>query len=78
MRRIRTCREAAELSIGHGMEDAVERLFRNHCGDTEKFKRPDTGADTALFFMPQGKLGGVWAVHPHRADAWLKREGFEL
>lgn len=78
MHKIRAYREAAGSPVGDRMEDAIERLFRNHCADAEKFKRRDTAPDTALFFWPQGKPGGVWAVHPDRADAWLKREGFEL
>ena len=78
MHKIRAYREAAGLPIDHRMEVTVERLYRNHCADAEKFKKCDTVPDTALFFWPQGKLGGVWAVYSNRADAWLKREGFEL
>ncbi len=78
MRKIRAYREAAGFPSGHRMEDTIERLFRNHCADAAKFKRRDTAPDTALFFWPQGKLGGVWAVHADRAEAWLKTQGLEL
>ena len=78
MRGIRKYREAAGLPIPQRMEDAVERVFRNHCADAEKFKKRDTAPDTALFHWPQGKLGGVWAVHADRAEAWLKTEGFAV
>ena len=78
MNKIRSYREAAGFLIHHRMEDTVERLYRNHCADAEIFKKRGAAPDTALFFSPQGKPGGIWAVHSDRADAWLKREGFEL
>jgi hypothetical protein len=78
MRSIRKYREAAGLPIHQRMEDAVERVFRNHCADAEKTKKRDTAPDTALFYWPQGKLGGVWAVYADRAEKWLKTEGFEV
>jgi hypothetical protein len=78
MRRIRAHRESTGLPVEQRMEDAVERVFRNNCGDAEKFKRRDSSPESALFYWPQGKLGGIWAVDPNRADAWLKDEGFTL
>ena len=70
MRAIRRNREAAGLPIPQKFEDAVERVFRNRCADSENFKKRETSPEKALFHWPQGKLGGVWAVYPERADAW--------
>jgi hypothetical protein len=78
MRAIRKNRETAGLPISQKMEDAVERVFRNHCADSENFKKREGAPDKALFHWPQGKLGGVWAVYPDRAEAWLKAEGADL
>ena len=75
MRTIRKNREAAGLPIGQRMEDAVERVFRSHSADSKHFKNRHRAPDTALFHWPQGKSGGVWAVYPDRAEAWLKAEG---
>ena len=76
MRRIRSCREAAGLSISQRLEDEVERVFRNHCAAPEKYRRRDSrSTDIALFHWPQGKGGAVWAVHADRADVWLKTQG---
>jgi hypothetical protein len=77
MRTIRKNREVAGLPIPQRMEDAVERVFRNHSADSEH-KNRHRAPDTALFHWPQGKRGGVWAVHPDRAEAWLKTEGADI
>jgi hypothetical protein len=74
MRAVRKSREMARLPIPQKLEDAVERVFRNHCADSDNFKKTDSASDAALFYWPQGRLGGVWAVYPDRAEAWLKSE----
>jgi hypothetical protein len=78
MRAIRKNRETDRFPIPQKMEDGVERVFRNHCADSENFKKRDGSPDAALFHWPQGKLGGVWAVYPDRADAWLKAAGLSI
>ena len=75
MRAIRKNREIARIPIPQKMEDAVERVFRNHCEDSESFKKRGGVLEAALFYWPQGKLGGVWAVYADRAEAWLKDGG---
>jgi hypothetical protein len=78
MRAIRKSRETAKLPIPQKLEDAVERVFRSHCADSENFKKKDNAPDAALFYWPQGKRDGVWAVYPDRAEAWLKAEGVSV
>ena len=78
MRTIRKNREAAGLPIHQRMEDAVERVFRNHSADSEHLKNRHRAPATALFHWPQGKRGGIWAVYPDRAEAWLKAEGVDI
>jgi hypothetical protein len=71
MRTIRKNREMIGDPVPQKMEDGIERVFRNHCADTEGFKKRGCAPETALFHWPQGKAGGVWAVYPDRADVWL-------
>jgi hypothetical protein len=78
MRTIRKNRELAGTPIPQKMEDDIEQVFRSHCADSESFKKRDRAPETALFHWPQGKVGGVWAVYPDRAEAWLKAEGVDL
>lgn len=75
MRRIRKNRDLVGLPIPQKMEDAVERVFRNHCADSEYFKKLDRAPEKALFYWPEGRVGVVWAVYPDRAESWLKTEG---
>ena len=78
MRTIRKNRELAGLPIPQKMEDTVENIFRSRCADSDSFKKRGRAPETALFHWPQGKLGGVWAVYPDRAEAWLKAEGADI
>ncbi|MBV9331404.1 MAG: hypothetical protein JOZ55_07610 [Alphaproteobacteria bacterium] len=71
MRAIRQQREKANLAIPQKLEDAVERAFLAACENSESFRKRNCPAEDALFFWPQGRAGGVWAVRPERARAWL-------
>ena len=78
MRRIRKNRDMARLPIPQKMEVAVERVFRNHCAHSQYFKKLGRAPERALFYWPEGKDGGVWAVYPDRAESWLKAEGARI
>ena len=78
MRRIRKNRDMARLPIPRNMEDAVERVFNNHCAASNYFKKLGTAPEKALFYWPEGKSGGVWAVYSDRAKSWLKAESARI
>jgi hypothetical protein len=71
MQSIRRDRKKAGLPIPHNFEDGVERAFEEHCVDSDSFKRRKQPPEAALFHRPLSKAGGVWAVYPDRAEAWL-------
>jgi hypothetical protein len=71
MRAIRKNRENARLPIPDKIEDDVQRMFLQHCAQSDPFKKRNRPPETALFHWPQGKLAGLWAVFPDRAEAWM-------
>ncbi len=74
MRAIRKIHQSAERPISQKFEDGVERVFRNHCADSVIFKKRNIAPENALFHWPQGKAAGLWAVHPDKAEAFLKSD----
>jgi len=76
MRAIRSRREKERGEISLKFEDEIERAFRRFCAGETQPKGVNTRctAENALFHRPKEKAGEVWAVHRHRARAWLKAE----
>jgi enoyl reductase-like protein len=74
MRAMRKIHQSAERPISQKFEDEIERVFRNHCGDSANFKKRKFPPEKALFHWPQGKAAGLWAVYPDKAEAFLKSE----
>ena len=72
MQAIRTNRRKAALRIPHQIEDDVERAFLENCADAESFKKRNRTPAHALFYWPQGKAAGMWAVYPDRVAAWMR------
>jgi len=71
MRTIRKHHQSAGRPISQKFEDAIERVFRNHCADSENFKKRKFAPKKALFHWPQGKAAGLWAAYPGKAEAFL-------
>jgi hypothetical protein len=71
MQSIRKLRGAAHLPIADNFEQAVENAFHQHCVESGIFKKGQRPAKAALFHWPLGKTGGIWAVHPEAAQAWM-------
>ena len=71
MRSIRKSHELAGRPISHKFEDRVERVFRNHCADSIIFKKQNIAPEKALFYWPQGKAAGLWAVYAEKAQTFL-------
>jgi hypothetical protein len=72
MQAIRANRTKAGLSIPHQIEDDVERAFLDNCADAESFKKRNRTPVHALFYWPQGKTAGMWAVYTDRVAAWMR------
>lgn len=71
MNAIRTNRRNAGLDIPHQIENEVERAFLEYCADSENFKKRGLPPERALFYWPQGRVAGVWAVYPDRAESFV-------
>lgn len=68
MRAIRTDRERASRPVSLKFEDEIERVFRNFCA---AWADPGKRSDNAVFYVPEGKAGEVWAVCLERAKEWI-------
>jgi hypothetical protein len=67
-------RKSVGLPIPAKFDAAVQSVYNRFCGDSDI----GPSREAALFYSPQGKGSGYWAVHSDRAQAWLsarKRQG---
>ena len=71
MQAIRKLRTEAGTPVPENFEHAVESAFQQHCFGSGVFNKSKGATKPALFHWPLGKVGGVWAVYPDRAEAWL-------
>jgi len=60
-------RKSVGLDIPPKFENAVQSVYNRHSQDSRVGLPPEH----ALFYSPQGKGSGYWAVHKDRAAAWL-------
>ncbi len=65
-------RKTAGLSIPKKFEETVQSAYNQHCVDSSVFKKCGKPESEGLFYSPQGKGSGVWAVHRDKAAAWLR------
>jgi hypothetical protein len=63
-------RKASGLPMPSKLEHTVQSTFNHH---TSQSTRWNGKPQDDLFFSPQGKGSGSWAVHRDRAAAWLLR-----
>ena len=63
-------RKNAGLPIPPTFEQSVQSAYNGHCFDSLTFRRPES---EALFYSPEGKGSGKWAVNAERAQAWLEK-----
>ena len=66
-------RKEAGLSIPEKFEQSVQSAYNKHSVDSSVFKKRKAPEWQGLFYSPQGKRSGIWAVYPDRANAWLER-----
>lgn len=63
-------RNPSGLPMPRKFEHTVQSTFNHH---TSQSSRWNGRAEDDLFFSPEGKGSGLWAVHRDRAEAWLLR-----
>ena len=71
MQAIRKLRTEAGTPVPENFEHGVESAFQQHCLGSGVFNKSKGATKPALFYWPLGKVGGVWAVYPDKADAWM-------
>jgi hypothetical protein len=60
------------LPIPASFESAVQSSYNHYSEDSDVFRKRDAPAGEGLFYSPDGKGSGRWAVHAERALYWLK------
>jgi hypothetical protein len=71
MQAIRKLRTETGAPVPENFEHAVESAFQQHCLGSGVFNKSKGATKPALFYWPLGKVGGVWAVYPDKAEAWI-------
>lgn len=67
-------RKQRGLPVPRTLPDTVQSAFQQYCENSDVFKKRKAAPSDALFYWPQGKGAGVWAVHPERAEVWLREK----
>ena len=71
IRRVWELRQPSGLNIPKKFEQAVQSAFNRHNGQSLTFEL-SPGDD--LFYPVGGKGSGIWAVHPHKIESWLRKK----
>lgn|SRR6266480_3394682 len=72
LRTLERDRHNAGLSIPPKFEQAVQGSYNRYCIDSNVFKKRNPPESEGLFYSPEGKRSGTWAVNCDRAASWLK------
>ncbi len=56
-----------------GFRAAIYNILSRHSAQSASFRQRGATPAQDLFFSPEGKGSGTWAVHRARAEAWLNR-----
>jgi hypothetical protein len=67
-------RRKAGLPIPASFEEAVQSSYNQYSIDSVVFRKRNRPDSEALFYSPDGKGSGKWAVHRERASLWLKAQ----
>jgi len=66
------------LAIPAKFEEAVQSSYNHYSVDSSVFKKRNAPLEEGLFFSPEGKGSGRWAVNRERAEAWIKARRKEI
>lgn len=72
MDRVRQIRAPKGLNMPKAFENTVQSAFNHHSSQSAVFAGRGAGEADDLFYSPDGKGSGKWAVHRERALAWLR------
>lgn len=65
-------RKQSGASIPENFEQSVQSVYNQHSVDSMVFVKRKAPESDGLFYSPEGKGSGLWAVNIDRATAWLK------
>lgn len=60
------------LPIPVKFEHVIQSVYNHHSIDSSVFKKRGAPESEGLFYSPQGKGSGQWAVREAEAQAWLR------
>jgi hypothetical protein len=60
------------LPIPSSFEEAVQSSYNHHSIDSVVFAKRKAPESDGIFYSPEGKGSGKWAVNRERARSWLK------
>jgi hypothetical protein len=62
------------LPIPPKFEEAVQSSYNQHSRDSAVFRKRNLPESEAIFYSPEGKGSGRWAVNREHAARWLKAQ----
>ena len=65
-------REPSGLNVPKEFGKTVQSVLNQHTSQSSVWAGLGARSEDDLFYSPQGKRSGTWAVHRDRAAAWLK------
>jgi hypothetical protein len=68
-------REPSGLNMPKRFPETIQSCLNQHTSQSNVWAKNGAKPDDDLFWSPQGKGSGTWAIHRERAVAWLKSRG---
>jgi hypothetical protein len=72
MHELKKRRKKDGLPIPPSFEESVQSSYNQHSVDSSVFRKRKAPDSEGLFYSPDGKGSGRWAVNRERAGAWLR------
>ena len=61
-----------EAGLNPPSDETVQSAYNRYCVDSEVFQKRKAPDSDGLFYSPQGKGSGWWAVNHDRGEAWIR------